>query len=232
MPIVFAINSNNDKDLEKIWRYINDRHGRGGSCKANATLMSRPDINPRALDAPQDGLRINEDIIAPKVRLIGAEGENKGILSLRDAQAAALADNLDLVEVAPESTPPVCRLLDYGKFKYQAQKRASEARRKQKIIEVKEIKMRPTIDDHDYAIKLRKSEHFLKSGDKVKVSLRFRGREMTRPEIGERLMGRLKEALTELARVEAEPKMEGRQMVMIFAPKPAKSGGGSTKPSS
>ncbi len=157
------------------------------------------------------------------MRLIGAGGENKGVLALADALREAEDNNLDLVEIAPDSNPPVCRLLDYGKFKYQAQKRASESRRRQKTITIKEIKIRPTIDDHDYAVKMRNMRRFFAEGDKVKVSLRFRGREMTRPELGMDLLQKLAAEMAGEAKIEAEPKLEGRQMVMVLAPagKPA-----------
>ena len=126
---------------------------------------------------------------------------------------------LDLVEIAPNSNPPVCKILDYGKYKYQAQKKAAEARKKQKVVEVKEIKFRPMIDDHDYDVKMRSMKRFFEEGDKVKVTLRFRGREMAHQELGTKLLDRVRDDLAELAKVEKEPKLEGRQMVMVLAPR-------------
>ena len=126
---------------------------------------------------------------------------------------------LDLVEIQPNAEPPVCKILDYGKFKYQMQKRASEARKKQKVIEVKEIKLRPNIDSHDYDVKMRAVQKFLAAGDKVKITLRFRGREMAHVDLGSQLLARVREDIDETAKIEAEPKMEGRQMVMVIAPK-------------
>jgi translation initiation factor IF-3 len=140
-------------------------------------------------------------------------------MRLEEALALAAEAGLDLVEVSPTARPPVCKIMDYGKFKYQAQKKANEARKKQKTIEVKEIKMRPNIDTHDYDVKMRAMRKFFDHGDKVKVTLRFRGREMAHQELGMQLLVRVKEETGELAKVEAEPKLEGRQMVMILAPK-------------
>ena len=158
-------------------------------------------------------------INVPKVRLIDAEGENRGVVSTQDAMDLAANAGLDLVEVSPGADPPVCKILDLGKFKYEAQKKRNEARKKQKTIEVKEIKMRPNIDDHDYGVKMRSMVRFLEEGDKVKVTLRFRGREMAHQEFGLRQLERVKADLEELGQVEQMPKMEGRQMIMIIAPK-------------
>ncbi len=166
-----------------------------------------------------DGLRVNDSIDAARVRLIDGGGENRGIVSLAAAQEAAQAADLDLVEIAPDSAPPVCKLLDYGKYKYRAQKKASETRKRQKVIEVKEIKMRPNIDRHDYEVKLRNLHRFIEEGAKVKLTLRFRGREMAHTELGSALLARVREAAQEAAKVEVEPKLEGRQMVMVFAPR-------------
>ena len=140
-------------------------------------------------------------------------------MSPADAIVLAEEAGLDLVEIAPNSTPPVCKILDFGKFKYQAQKRANEARKKQKTIEVKEIKMRPNIDIHDYDVKMKSMRRFFDEGDKVKVTLRFRGREMAHQELGMQLLHRVKEDVTEIAKVEYEPKLEGRQMIMVLAPR-------------
>ena len=166
-----------------------------------------------------DGPRINEAIRAASVRCIDPEGEQLGILSLDEALRKAEELGLDLVELQPNAAPPVCKILDYGKYKYQAQKRASEARKKQKVIEVKEIKLRPNIDSHDYDVKMRSVRKFLESGDKVKITLRFRGREMAHVELGSQLLERLREDIEEEAKIESLPKMEGRQMIMVLAPK-------------
>ena len=154
-----------------------------------------------------------------EVRLIDETGENHGVVSIDDALRRAVEAGLDLVEISPNNDPPVCKILDYGKFKYQAQKKASEARKKQKTIEVKEIKMRPGIDQHDYDVKMRAVEKFLKEGDKVKVTLRFRGREMAHKELGMDLLERVRVATDELAKVEQLPRLEGRQMSMVIAPR-------------
>lgn len=153
------------------------------------------------------------------MRLIGADGSQLGIVNIRDAQNMADEAGLDLVEISPNAEPPVCKILDYGKFKYEAQKKANEARKKQKVIDIKEIKLRPTIGQHDYEIKLRQVREFLSEGDKVKFTLRFRGREMAHQDIGYRLLERVKSETVQIAKVEAEPSMEGRQMVMILAPR-------------
>ena len=162
---------------------------------------------------------MNGAIRAPQVRCIDPDGEQLGILDTRDAINKAEDFGLDLVEVQPNVVPPVCKILDYGKFKYEAQKRANEARKKQKIIEVKEIKLRPNIDEHDYQVKMRAVVKFLNAGDKVKVTLRFRGREMAHQTLGANVLARVREEMDELAKVEAHPKMEGRQMIMVIAPK-------------
>ncbi len=166
-----------------------------------------------------DGPRINEAIRAASVRCIDPEGEQLGILSLDEALRKAEELGLDLVELQPNAAPPVCKILDYGKYKYQAQKRASEARKKQKVIEVKEIKLRPNIDSHDYDVKMRSVRKFLEAGDKVKITLRFRGREMAHIELGSQLLERVRADIDEEAKIEAMPKMEGRQMIMVLAPK-------------
>ena len=165
------------------------------------------------------GPRINDAIRSSQVRCIDAEGEQLGVLSIEEALEKANEAGLDLVELQPNAEPPVCKILDYGKFKYQAQKRANEARKKQKVIEVKEIKLRPNIDDHDYQVKMRAVNKFLAAGDKVKVTLRFRGREMAHVELGAQLLERVRTEIDEVAKVEAMPKMEGRQMIMVIAPR-------------
>ncbi len=155
----------------------------------------------------------------PAVRLIDDEGEQRGIVPTAEAQAIAEEAGLDLVEVAPNADPPVCKLLDYGKFKYNAQKKASEARKRQKTIDVKEVKMRPGIDRHDYAVKMRSIVKFLEDGDKVKLTLRFRGREMVHQEIGRRVLDRVCDDLGDAVKIEQMPKMEGRQMTMVMSAK-------------
>ena len=142
-----------------------------------------------------------------------------GVLAINDALDRAAGVGLDLVEVAPNADPPVCKFLDYGKYKYEAQKKKSEARKKQKIIDVKEIKMRPGIDEHDYQVKMRNMRRFLDDGDKVKVTIRFRGREMVHQDLGMRVLDRVREELDELVKVESLPRLEGRQMIMIMAPR-------------
>ncbi|HRJ60343.1 MAG TPA: translation initiation factor IF-3 [Azospirillaceae bacterium] len=162
---------------------------------------------------------MNREITARTVRLVGADGEMVGVVSLRDALLAAEDANLDLVEVAPQAEPPVCKILDYGKFKFEAQKKAAEARKKQKVIEVKEIKLRPNIDDNDYDVKMRAAKRFLEEGDKVKVTMRFRGREMAHQDLGMNVLMRVRDELEELAKIEQMPKLEGRQMIMVLAPR-------------
>ena len=153
------------------------------------------------------------------VRLVDENGEMLGVLSVQDALERARQSGLDLVEVSPNAAPPVCKILDYGKFKYEAQKRANQARKKQKTFDVKEIKMRPGIEQHDYDVKMRAITKFLETGDKVKVTMRFRGREMTHQEIGMGVLMRVREDLEEVAKVEQSPKLEGRQMTMVVAPR-------------
>ncbi len=153
------------------------------------------------------------------MRLVDETGENVGVVSLDDALERAEGVGLDLVEIAPEAKPPVCKILDYGKFKFEAQKKANEARKKQKVIEVKEIKMRPNIDHHDYDVKMRAMNKFLDGGDKVKVTLRFRGREMAHQNLGLKVLERVRDDLEAVSKVEQFPKMEGRQMTMVIAPR-------------
>ena len=155
----------------------------------------------------------------PQVRLIDENGQMIGVVSRREALNRAQESGLDLVEVSPTAEPPVCKVLDYGKFKYESQKKKNEARKKQKIIEVKEIKMRPGIDDHDYDVKMRAMHRFLEEGDKVKVTMRFRGREMVHQELGLKVLERVRGQLDEVAKVEQMPRLEGRQMTMVIAPK-------------
>jgi translation initiation factor IF-3 len=165
------------------------------------------------------GPRINEAIRVKEVRLIDETGKNVGVVDRVQAQERATAAGLDLVEVSPDADPPVAKILDFGKYKYQEQKKAAEARKKQKIVEIKEIKMRPNIDDHDYDVKMRSIRRFFEEGDKVKVTLRFRGREMAHQQIGMDVLRRVKADTEAIAKVEAEPRFEGRQMVMVLAPR-------------
>ncbi len=167
----------------------------------------------------RDGPRVNEVISSPQVRLIDADGENRGIVPTEEALANAVGVGLDLVEISPHADPPVCKILDYGKLKYEQQKKRNEARKKQKTIDVKEIKMRPNIDTHDYDVKMRAIQRFIGDGDKVKVTMRFRGREMAHQDRGMIVLDRVRDELVELAKVEQFPKMEGRQMTMVMAPK-------------
>ena len=170
--------------------------------------------------APQkEGPRINREIRAREVQLIDSEGKNHGVVQLPDALGLAEQAGLDLVEIAPNSVPPVCKILDYGRFRFAEQKKAAEARKKQKVVEVKEIKLRPGIDEHDYGVKMKAVHRFFEEGDKVKVTLRFRGREIAHQDIGYRLMTRVKSETATVAKVELEPSMEGRQMVMVLAPR-------------
>ncbi|MEL7544324.1 MAG: translation initiation factor IF-3 [Pseudomonadota bacterium] len=165
------------------------------------------------------GPKTNEDIAAETVQLIDAEGTNVGPTPRADALEQAAEAGLDLVEISPNAEPPVCKIMDYGKHKYQAQKKANEARKKQKTFEVKEIKMRPNIDTHDYDVKMRAMHKFFDQGDKVKVTMRFRGREMAHQNLGLELLHRVRDEVEERAKVEAEAKMEGRQMIMVLAPR-------------
>ena len=158
-------------------------------------------------------------IAVPKVLVIGADGEKLGVVDTDSALAMAEEEGLDLVEVSPSVSPPVCKILDYGKLKYQEQKKASEARKRQKTVDVKEIKMRPNIDKHDYDVKMRSVTKFIGEGDKVKVTMRFRGREMAHQELGMQVLTRVREEVDEIAKVEASPKLEGRQMMMVLAPR-------------
>ena len=181
-------------------------------------IIARPPL--RLEPNKKDQFRANRDIRVPKVRLIDDEGTNYGVITTRDALDRALEAGLDLVEVSPNVDPPVCKIMDFGKFKYEQQKKANEARKRQKIVELKEIKMRPGIDDHDYQTKMRNANKFLENEDKVKFTVRFRGREMAHQDLGRRVLERVQAELGDAVKLEAHPKMEGRQMVMIVAPKP------------
>jgi translation initiation factor IF-3 len=168
----------------------------------------------------KDGPRANREIRGVRdVQLIDDQGANRGIVPFFEALRIAEEAGLDLVEIAPNSQPPVCKILDHGRFKYNEQKKAAEARKKQKVIEIKEIKLRPGIDDHDYEVKMRAVRRFFDEGDKVKVTLRFRGREMAHQDLGYKLLDKVKAEMTDVAKVESEPSLEGRQMVMVMAPR-------------
>ncbi len=165
------------------------------------------------------GPRINERIKVPKVRLIGPDGDNHGVVDIETALKVAEQIGLDLVEISPNADPPVCKVLDFGKYKYELQKKASAAKKKQKTQEVKEIKMRPNIDTHDYLTKMKAMNRFIEAGDKVKVTLRFRGREMAHQELGLELLKRVENDMAEIAKVESRPRLEGRQMTMVLVPR-------------
>lgn len=167
----------------------------------------------------QDGPRMNESIRAPQVRVVNENGDMLGVMSRREALDLAQEAGLDLVEIAPDGVPPVCKILDYGKFKFAEQKRLAAARKKQKVVEIKEIKLRPVTDENDYQIKLRAAKRFIEDGNKVKVSLRFKGREISHHELGLKILQRMKEDMLEFCKVEQEPKFEGRQMIMMLGPK-------------
>ncbi len=174
----------------------------------------------KAPPTPQkDGPRTNKEIRVREVQLIDQEGKNQGVVQFPDALQLAEDAGLDLVEIVPGANPPVCKILDYGKFRFLEQKKAAEARKKQKVIEIKEIKMRPMIDDHDYDVKMKAIRRFFEEGDKVKITLRFRGREMAHQELGQQLLDRVKKDTVEIAKVESEPRFEGRQIVMVLAPR-------------
>ncbi len=174
----------------------------------------------KAVAAPEKGgPRVNRDIRAVQVQLIDAEGQNKGVVNLADAQRLAEESSLDLVEIVPNATPPVCKILDFGKYRFLEQKKSSEQRKRQKVVEIKEIKLRPGIDEHDYDVKMRSVRRFFEEGDKVKVTLRFRGREMAHQDLGYRLLQKVKSETSTIAKVETEPLMEGRQMIMVLAPR-------------
>ena len=167
----------------------------------------------------RDGPRVNEEIRAAQVRLIDQDGEMQGVMTAREALARAYDVGMDLLEISPNAEPPVCKITDFGKFKYEQQKKANEARKRQKVVEIKEIKVRPNIDDHDYDTKMKQVVEFIGEGDKVKVTMRFRGRELSHGQLGMKLLQRVQEDTAETAKVEQHPRMEGRQMLMVLAPK-------------
>ncbi len=176
--------------------------------------IRKPNLPPRKDDGP----RVNEQIRTDKIRLIGADGSQVGVVSVKEGLLAAEEAGLDLVEISPNADPPVCKVMDYGKFKYEQQKKANEARKKQKVIEIKEIKVRPTIEEHDYNVKMRSARRFLEEGNKVKVTLRYRGREMSHQELGMEILNRMCKELEDLGKLEMTPRTEGRQVMMILAP--------------
>ncbi|MEW6445398.1 MAG: translation initiation factor IF-3 [Pseudomonadota bacterium] len=174
---------------------------------------------PAGREKKDDEPRLNSEITARELRLIDAEGNQVGIVSRYDALRMAEEAELDLVEISPQASPPVCKIMDFGKFRYQQQKKANEAKKKQKVIEVKEVKFRPGTEEADYQVKLRNVVRFLEEGNKAKITLRFRGREMAHQDIGMQMYDRIEQDLGELAVVEQRPKLEGRQMVMVIAPR-------------
>ncbi|MCQ0093163.1 translation initiation factor IF-3 [Roseovarius sp. M141] len=180
-------------------------------------MARRPHNAPPTRDT---GPRVNDRIRDPEIRLIGADGDNVGVVSGARALEMAVEAGLDLVEISPNAKPPVCKIMDFGKYKYETQKREAEARKKQKIIEVKEVKFRPNTDTHDYDVKMRNVFKFLENGDKVKITLRFRGREMAHQDLGRVLLQRIAADVEGTGKVENMPKMEGRQMIMIVGPMP------------
>ncbi|MBQ1511020.1 MAG: translation initiation factor IF-3 [Selenomonadaceae bacterium] len=168
-------------------------------------------------------MRINEEIRIREVRVTSATGEQLGIMATRDALAMAEEQHLDLVEVAPKAKPPVCRIMDFGKYRYEQQKREKEAKKKQKVITIKEVKLRPNIEQHDFDVKLKNALRFVQEGNKVKVTIMFRGRELSHPELGKEVLARVAEKLGDLVSIERNAKLEGKNMTMILAPKPQKS---------
>ena len=174
---------------------------------------------PNAPAPSRDGPRVNDEIRSPSVRLIDQDGEMLGVMTARDALNRAFAVGLDLLEISPNASPPVVKILDYGKYKYEIQKKKNEAKKKQKVVEIKEIKVRPNIDENDYQVKMRAMRSFIDEGDKVKVTLRFRGREMAHQEIGIKVLERIRGEMDATTKVEQMPRMENRQMVMVLAPK-------------
>ena len=206
-------NTHNSPDESGLLNY---RTHQKGEKSAIARPVKPP---PRVTDK---GPRINGSITAPEIRVVDADGEMRGVMSVAEGIALAEEAGLDLVEVSPNATPPVCKVLDYGKYKYEQQKKAAEARKKQKTVDVKEIKIRPGTEKHDYDVKMRSARRFLEDEDKVKVTMRFRGREMAHQEIGMALLMRMKEELADISKVEQAPKLEGRQMIMVLTPEAQK----------
>lgn len=194
---------------------------RPGGSRPGGPKPARPDgrFPQRPVD---DGPRINNQIRSEKIRLVGADGEMIGVVTVREGIVLAEEAGLDLVEVSPNADPPVCKILDHGKYKYELQKKAAEARKKQKTIDTKEVKVRPGIEKHDYEVKLRNARRFLEEGDKVKFTMRFRGREMAHQQIGMDVLKRIKEELSDIGKVDMEPRFEGRQIMMVMSSNVAK----------
>jgi translation initiation factor IF-3 len=186
-----------------------------GCPRGDRAIARRPHNAPPTRDT---GPRVNRQIRVPQIRLIDENGDNVGVVRPEQGLSMAEEAGLDLVEISPNASPPVCKIMDFGKFKYESQKKAAEAKKKQRVIEVKEVKFRPNIDDHDYDVKMRSVQKFLNEGDKVKVTLRFRGREMAHQELGRELLQRVASDVDGLGKVESMPKLEGRQMIMVVAP--------------
>jgi translation initiation factor IF-3 len=204
------------------WKAVEGRSARAYLSHRKCHRRRTAAIARRPHNAPpqrETGPRINDRIRAPEIRLIGANGENLGVVRPHQALMLAEEAGLDLVEISPTAVPPVCKIMDFGKFKYEQQKREAEARKKQKIIEIKEIKFRPGTDTHDYEVKMRSVHRFLQGGDKVKITLRFRGREMAHQQLGMELLNRVAADVAQIGKVESMPRLEGRQMVMMIAPK-------------
>lgn len=178
--------------------------------------IARENTNAPVRD--DDGPRINEDIRVKEVRLIDENGENRGVVSIREALQIAADAGLDLIEISPQAVPPVCKVLDYGKYKYETQKRKAEAKKNQKVIEIKELKLRPMIDKHDYEVKVKQAKRFLDEGNKVKFTMRYKGRELSANDMGKAVLDRLLEDLEGLCKVDSTPKLEGKQMMMIVSP--------------
>ncbi len=174
--------------------------------------------NTNAPVREEDGPRINEEIRVKEVRLIDENGENRGVISIREALQLAVDAGLDLIEISPQAVPPVCKILDFGKYKYEMQKRKAEAKKNQKVIEIKELKLRPMIDTHDYEVKIKQAKKFLGEGNKVKFTMRFKGREMNTSNLGQDVLHRILDDLEGLYKLDSEPKMEGRQMMMLISP--------------
>ena len=174
--------------------------------------------NTNAPVREEDGPRINEEIRVKEVRLIDENGENRGVISIREALQLAVDAGLDLIEISPQAVPPVCKILDFGKYKYEMQKRKAEAKKNQKVIEIKELKLRPMIDTHDYEVKIKQAKKFLGEGNKVKFTMRFKGREMNTSNLGQDVLHRILDDLEGLYKLDSEPKMEGRQMLMLISP--------------
>lgn len=174
--------------------------------------------NTNAPVREEDGPRINEEIRVKEVRLIDENGENRGVISIREALQLAVDAGLDLIEISPQAVPPVCKILDFGKYKYEMQKRKAEAKKNQKVIEIKELKLRPMIDTHDYEVKIKQAKKFLGEGNKVKFTMRFKGREMNTSNLGQDVLHRILDDLEGLYKLDSEPKMEGRQIMMLISP--------------